>query len=128
MPNAAMPTYFALFFLATLAMVVFVFALVIRAAVRQSRLKAAERRANEALPAVTNPVTVTSRRTEVSGNGEGPTRSHYYATFEFASGARQEFTVTGEQYAQLAERDRGLLTSQGTWFHSFQRDRMIQDR
>ena len=90
-----MPELFVFLFLAMAAFIVFVFAMIIRAGIGRSRAAAAERRANEALPVATNPVTVTSRRTEVTGGGETSALTTYYATFEFANGARQEFKLTG---------------------------------
>ncbi len=36
-------------------------------------------------------------------------------------GSRKEFGVTGEEYGLLAEGDRGMLQSQGTWYKGFNR-------
>lgn len=45
----------------------------------------------------------------------------YYVTFQVASGDRMEFSVSGEEYGQLAERDVGSLTFQGTRYLAFDR-------
>ncbi len=123
-----MARLFPIFVALVLLFIAVVFVSVFLAIGRQAAAARAQKKANLAAPVTTSPAIVTSRRTEVTGGGESRAVTHYFATFEFANGARQEFSLTGDQYAQLAERDRGLLISQGTWFHSFQRDRMIQDR
>ncbi len=43
----------------------------------------------------------------------------YYATFEFASGDRKEFSLPAKKYGLLAEQDSGQLTFQGTRFVDF---------
>ncbi|MFN8098058.1 MAG: DUF2500 domain-containing protein [Dermatophilaceae bacterium] len=123
-----MPSLFLVAFVLVLVLVIAGFVTVFASIGRQAARARAERRANLAAPVTTSPATVTSRRTEVTGGGESRAVTTYHATFEFPDGTRREFTLTGEQYAQLAEGDRGLLTTQGTWFQSFRRDRMIQDR
>lgn len=47
--------------------------------------------------------------------------STYYATFQVESGDRIEFAVSGRDYGQLAEGDRGKLTFQGTRYLAFNR-------
>ena len=83
---------------------------------------------NNHSPRLTVPARVASRRTRVShsdtvgvDNGMSHSSTHYYATFEFDSGDRQEFTVSGQEYGQLAEGDVGLLSFQGTRFLGFER-------
>ncbi len=49
--------------------------------------------------------------------------SWYYATFEFPSGDRREFLVSGQESGLLAEGDHGRLTYQGTRYRRFERDR-----
>ena len=49
------------------------------------------------------------------------TRTHYYVTFQFESGDRSEFSVSGSQYGMLVEEDKGMLTFQGTRFLGFER-------
>jgi hypothetical protein len=46
----------------------------------------------------------------------------YYVTFEFDTGDRAEFTVSGREYGVLAEGDEGTLTFQGTRYIGFERD------
>lgn len=86
---------------------------------------------NNRSPRLTVPATVVSKRTDVStsthhhGTGAGMHASHstwYYATFEFESGDRMEFALSGEEYGLLAEGDRGRLTFQGTRFLAFERE------
>lgn len=45
----------------------------------------------------------------------------YYITFEFESGDRSEFHVSGKEYGMLAEGDIGTLTFQGTRYIDFTR-------
>jgi len=47
--------------------------------------------------------------------------THYYATFEVASGDRMEFRILSDDYAMLAEGDVGSLTFQGKKFRGFER-------
>ena len=49
------------------------------------------------------------------------TSTDYYATFEVKGGERLEFSVSGMEYGQLAEGDRGELSFQGTRYLSFER-------
>lgn len=46
----------------------------------------------------------------------------YYVTFEFESGDRTEFKVSGSEFGQLAEGDYGKLTFQGTRYLGFERN------
>src|SRR5579863_2668396 len=75
---------------------------------------------NNSQPAETREATLVSKRTEVTG-GEHSTHTQYYATFELPGGQRQEFKLDGSIYGQLAERDTGQLTYQGTRYLAFQR-------
>lgn len=45
----------------------------------------------------------------------------YYATFQVESGDRMELRVSGREYGQLAEGDKGKLTFQGTRYRNFER-------
>lgn len=49
------------------------------------------------------------------------TSTRYYVTFQFSSGDRQEFSVSGHEYGMLAEGDEGTLSFQGTRFLGFKR-------
>ena len=72
---------------------------------------------------------VVSKRTDVSFNSHmggnssavlpGPTT--YYATFQVESGDRLEFNVSGTEYGQLAIKDRGKLSFQGSRYLGFNR-------
>ena len=80
---------------------------------------------NNSLPEVSVPAKVTGKRTGTSGhlnNNSGAVATHYFATFELASGERLEFTLSGRDYGLLAEQDLGVLTHQGTRFKGFQRE------
>jgi hypothetical protein len=80
---------------------------------------------NNRRPIESVPARVVAKRTEtsgnVSGNSGGMVSTWYYATFEFDDGERREFSIRGRDFGQLAERDQGLLTFQGTRFHGFER-------
>ena len=82
---------------------------------------------NNHAPRLTVPVTVVSKRTNVSHHhhaGEhhhSTTSTSYYVTFQVESGDRMELHVRGSQYGLMVEGDRGLLTFQGTRFLNFER-------
>lgn len=86
---------------------------------------------NNASPRLSVPATVRVKRTNTThsmhtaGNGahHTSTSTYYYATFEFESGDRQEFSVTGSEYGMLAEGDRGTLSFQGTRYLGFTREK-----
>ncbi|WP_078547811.1 DUF2500 domain-containing protein [Litchfieldia alkalitelluris] len=89
-------------------------------------------RKNEQSPRLSVPAIVKSRRTDVSrrsninhhhDNHHHSTSSHtrYFVTFEFESGDRTEFHVSGKEYGLLAEGDIGMLTFQGTRYLGFER-------
>lgn len=69
-------------------------------------------------PQLTVPARVATKRTDVWGDHA---HTSYYATFEFESGDRTEFSLTGEQFGMLAEGDSGRLTFKGPQFLSFER-------
>ncbi len=87
----------------------------IAASVRQKAL-------DDAAPVLTLPAQVVTKRSQVGGGaGDAASYTIYYATFEFASGERQEYRLKGEEYGLLAEGDRGELTHQGTRYKGFAR-------
>lgn len=68
---------------------------------------------------------ITGKRTSVSHHHHNNHTTHstsYYVTFQVASGDRMEFHVTGVEYGQLMEGDRGELSFQGTRFLGFARE------
>jgi hypothetical protein len=73
---------------------------------------------------------VVTKRTAVSVYSNGQmgndnfsrgSSTSYFATFEFASGDRKEFSLSASQYGLLADHDTGQLTFQGTRFKHFNR-------
>jgi hypothetical protein len=79
---------------------------------------------NQAAPLRSVDALVVSRRTEVrsrAGEGNRATSTSYFATFEDESGARSELPLSGAEYGQLAEGDRGDLIHQGTRYKGFTR-------
>ncbi len=74
---------------------------------------------------------VVARRTDVSYHHHhnndnnnmmmNTSSTSYYITFQVESGDRMELGVSGSQYGQIAEGDRGKLTFQGTRFLGFER-------
>ncbi|MFJ7737100.1 DUF2500 domain-containing protein [Lysinibacillus sp. NPDC097287] len=79
---------------------------------------------NNASPVLTVPAKVVTKRTRTSGGaGDSSASTTYYITFEVQSGDRMELRVSGREYGQLAEGDFGLLTFQGTWFQTFERQK-----
>jgi hypothetical protein len=73
-------------------------------------------------PLLTVPAKVVTKRSNTSG-GSGNSSAHtsYYVTFEVQSGDRLELKMNGRDYGQLADDDFGLLTFQGTRYHTFER-------
>lgn len=95
-----------------------------------------EKRANDAAPVLTVEAVVKTKRidsnystptydTDGHMTSSGTHHTTYYATFEVASGDRLELRVSGYEYGQLAEGDRGKLTFQRKRFLGFDRK---QDR
>ncbi|MCC3358471.1 DUF2500 domain-containing protein [Bacillus sp. REN16] len=88
---------------------------------------------NEDSPRLSVPAIVKTKRTHVSKHTHHHTEPHhhhhvssstsYYVTFEFESGDRSEFALSGNDYGQLAEGDQGKLTFQGTRYLGFERIR-----
>ena len=82
---------------------------------------------NNHSPRLTVPVTVVSKRTNVSHHhhaGEhhmSSTSTSYYVTFQVESGDRMELHLSGSQFGLIVEGDKGLLTFQGTRFLNFER-------
>ncbi len=73
-------------------------------------------------PKLTVSAVVITKRTKVSGgHGSASASTWYYVTFQVDSGDRMEFSVTGQEYGQLAEGDRGSLTFQGSRYLGFKR-------
>ncbi|GGN06121.1 hypothetical protein GCM10009721_37070 [Terrabacter tumescens] len=126
------PPIFLAFFGIVAAIVVAGFAFVVVKGVSQWR-------ANEASPLRSVDALVVSRRTDVrrrSGStalpgadpgapmvGGTPATSSttYFVTFEEPSGERRELQVSGHDFGQLAEGDRGHLMHQGTRYKGFTR-------
>lgn len=74
---------------------------------------------NNNSPLLTVPAQVVTKRTKVQGDHLHTT---YYVTFEVQSGDRIAFSVAGDEYGMLVEKDLGLLSFQGTRFISFERN------
>ena len=104
----------------------FVFGAIIVSLVRSAK----QNRKNDASPRLDVAATVRSRRTQVDShhhhNQNGFDDMHYnttyFVTFEFASGDRSEFSVSGQEYGMLCEGDRGTLHFQGTRYLGFTRE------
>lgn len=84
---------------------------------------------NNHSPRLTVDATVVAKRTHVSHSSNRTTGSDfssstsYYATFEVESGDRMELHLSGREYGELAEGDKGKLTFQGTRYLGFERIR-----
>ena len=79
---------------------------------------------NNHSPRLSVEASVTGKRTSVSHHHHQNHTTHstsYYVTFQVASGDRMEFHVTGVEYGQLMEGDRGELSFQGTRYLGFAR-------
>ncbi|HEX8498280.1 MAG TPA: DUF2500 domain-containing protein [Actinomycetales bacterium] len=99
-----------------------VFVIVLSAFVVAAVRGAVHWRRNNASAVVTGPATVVGRRAHTSGgSGDTSATTRYFVTFERQDGSRLELRLRADRYALIAERDRGLLTSQGTRFKGFER-------
>ena len=80
---------------------------------------------NNHSPRLTVDATVVAKRTNVAhhhhNHGGVHTSTTYYVTFQVESGDRMELRVSGFEYGQLAEGDRGQLSFQGTRYLGFVR-------
>lgn len=116
------PLFAVLFFAAFAGFFVFVFYLVLSSFYRTWE----EARNNDRQPIETLPVRVVAKRLNASGHDHVST--WYYLTFEFQSGERREFVVSGKEYGMIAEGDQGLVTYQGTRYHQFLREPPLKGR
>lgn len=77
---------------------------------------------NNNSPKLSVPAQVVTKRSKTSGGaGDSSASTSYYVTFQFDSGDRLELKLSGREYGMLAEDDLGVLTFQGTRYHSFER-------
>jgi hypothetical protein len=89
---------------------------------------------NEQSPKLSVPAIVKSKRADVSRRSNihhhqqdnhhhhtSSTHTRYFVTFEFESGDRSEFHVSGKEYGLLSKDDTGMLTFQGTRYLEFER-------
>ncbi|WP_277584746.1 DUF2500 domain-containing protein [Psychrobacillus antarcticus] len=77
---------------------------------------------NNNSPTLSVPSQVVTKRTKTSGGaGDSSASTSYFVTFQFDSGDRLELHLSGTEYGMLAEDDIGVLTFQGTRYHSFER-------
>ncbi len=89
---------------------------------------------NEQSPKLSVSAIVKSKRTNVSRRSNmhhhqenlqhhsSTSHTSYFVTFEFESGDRMEFHVSGNEYGLLSEADIGILTFQGTRYLEFERN------
>ncbi|RDW20264.1 DUF2500 domain-containing protein [Oceanobacillus arenosus] len=93
-------------------------------------------RKNEQSPKLKVAAEVKSKRAEVSRSANmnhhnddqhyhssSSTHTSYFVTFEFESGDRSEFHLSGNEYGLLSEGDIGMLSFQGTRYLGFERDK-----
>ncbi|AVK86416.1 DUF2500 domain-containing protein [Lysinibacillus sp. B2A1] len=77
---------------------------------------------NNNSPVLTVPAKVVTKRSNTSGgSGNTSAQTSYYVTFEVQSGDRLELKMNGRDFGLLADGDFGLLTFQGTRYHTFER-------
>ncbi|AMM94614.1 hypothetical protein UP17_20815 [Peribacillus simplex] len=87
---------------------------------------------NDKSPRLSVPAMVKVKRTNTIRNGHSYNHNNnlhsqsssttYYITFEFESGDRSEFHISGKMFGILAEGDVGTLTFQGTRYIDFTRN------
>lgn len=117
---SAVPIFITIIFVIILSIVVFTFV-----------NGAKEWKTNNQSPKLTVEAVLRSKRSKVhhknhlnndhNGHSTSTSSTTYFATFEFISGDRSEFRLSGKQYGLLAEGDAGHLTFQGTRFIDFTR-------
>lgn len=115
-------TMFFIIFALAFGMIVFVFVQVI-----------AQWHKNNNSPRLTVDATVVTKRMRVShhhhhNTGAGmhmhmSSSTYYYVTFQVESGDRMELSLSGREYGELADGDKGKLTFQGTRYLGFERMR-----
>lgn len=115
-----MDIFLTLFFIVFAAIFIGLFVLVIRPIVNA----VAEKRYNDSQPVLTKDVTISAKRTAVSGGiGDSAVRTFYFATFEFDDNKeRAEFRIPSNDYGLMAEDDAGKLTFQGRRYLGFARN------
>ncbi|MEQ6357382.1 DUF2500 domain-containing protein [Lysinibacillus sp. M3] len=75
-------------------------------------------------PSLTVPAKVVTKRSNTrGGSGNSSAHTSYYVTFEVQSGDRLELKMNGRDYGQLVDGDFGLLSFQGTRYHTFERQK-----
>jgi hypothetical protein len=95
---------------------------------------------NEQSPKLRVPAIVKSKRVDVSRRSNmqhhhqdnhhhhsSSTHTRYFVTFEFESGDRSEFHVSGKEYGLLSKDDIGTLNFQGTRYLGFERKKMKKE-
>ncbi|MGJ7922887.1 DUF2500 domain-containing protein [Neobacillus sp. LXY-4] len=94
---------------------------------------------NEQSPKQSVPAIVKSKRVDVSKSSNMhhlqdnhhhhslSTHTRYFVTFEFESGDRSEFHVSGKEYGLLSEDDIGILNFQGTRYLGFERNKVKKE-
>lgn len=97
-----------------------IFALVVAVFISILVRGARQQHKNDHSPRLTVPAKVIGKRTQLSFNTSVPS-SRYFVTFQFDSGDRQEFPLSANEYALLAEGDIGFLSFQGTRYLDFKR-------
>ncbi|MEK3979940.1 DUF2500 domain-containing protein [Psychrobacillus sp. FSL K6-2836] len=108
---AGMPIFFVIVFLLILGLIIFA---IIQGLTQWSK--------NNNSPKLSVPAQVVTKRSKTSGgSGDSSASTSYYVTFQFDSGDRLELRLNGTDYGMLAEDDLGILTFQGTRYHSFER-------
>ncbi|WP_391117961.1 DUF2500 domain-containing protein [Psychrobacillus sp. L3] len=105
------PIFFGLFFILIVGLIIFA---IVKGLTEWNN--------NNNSPKLSVPAQVVTKRSKTSGGaGDAAASTSYYVTFQFESGDRTEFRLSGHEYGMLAEGDLGVLTFQGTRFHSFER-------
>lgn len=115
-----MDIFLTLFFIVFAAIFIGVFVLIIRSIANAI----AEKRYNDSQPVLTKDVTISAKRTAVSGgSGDSSVSTSYYATFEFTDNKeRAEFRIPSDDFGLMAEEDAGKLTFQGRRYLGFARN------
>ncbi|WP_419960110.1 DUF2500 domain-containing protein [Psychrobacillus sp. BM2] len=108
---AGFPIFFVLIFLLIFGLIIFT---IIKSLTQWNK--------NNNSPKLSVPAQVVTKRSKTSGGaGDSSASTSYYVTFQFDSGDRLELRLSGSDYGMLAEDDLGVLTFQGTRYHSFER-------
>lgn len=101
------PVIFGIFFCLVLGFMIFIWVKLIKTQIEEKKA-----------PEIQSEGLIASKRIGVGKNGETAYTS-YFATVEYPDGSRKEFKVKDSVFGMIAEGDRGVATTKGSWLIAF---------